>query len=312
MAFGSKIIYLCLSHAFVLQVDKDIVIQYRPPGCVKKLSQSSCCILEKCLEAKEPYTPVFLGEQEFYRKMNSVQRNRFLEQLCLSFPIDMLRYSPGGNIGNVVFVWRVPEDRTESQMMTDAVRMTVSLKPKLPEYHSRQQRINFATTYSNLTKISPAIRRAMYADLTGDSAFSVNPEMDARVHLVLLGESPELVYDLRRLNTGRVKPFEVFFMKLGEIVEERVAADERRHGVAHMSRYLSLPDLCEQVKSQCPPDTPIPSIDLVRLQFCPKNPASHAALNFTGRFPIQYKIQVRQLRQQHVDEYYAAAIFKYL
>ena len=79
-----------------------------------------------------------------------------------------------------------------------------------------------------------------------------------------------------------------------------------------MSRYLSLPDLCEQVKSQCLPDILIPSIDLVRLQFCPKNPASHAALNFIGRFPIQYKIQVRQLRQQYVDELYAAAIFKYL
>lgn len=77
-----------------------------------------------------------------------------------------------------------------------------------------------------------------------------------------------------------------------------------------MSRYLSLPDLCEQVKSQCPPDTPIPSIDLVRLQFCPKNSAVVSCSS--ELHSIQYKIQVRQLRQQHADEHYAAAIFKYL
>ena len=181
-----------------LQVDQDTVIQYRPPGVIKQSSQSSYSILEKCLEAKEPYTPVFLGEQDFYRRMNGVQRHRFLEHLCLSFPIDMLRYSPGGNI-NVVFVWCVSEDRTESQMMTDAVRMTVSLKPKLSEYHSRQQRINFATSYSNLTKISPAIRRAMYADPTGDSTVSPNHKMDARLRLVLVGEPNILSPKDRRL-----------------------------------------------------------------------------------------------------------------
>ena len=190
--------------------DQDTVIQYRPPGVIKQSSQSSCSILEKCLEAKEPYTPVFLGEQEFYRRMNGVQRHWFLEHLCLSFPIDMLRYSPGGNIGNVVFVWR-DDDRCCT---------------KLPEYHSKQQHINFAISYSNITKISPTIRRAMYADLTGDSTVSPNPEMDARLRLVLLGESPELVYDFRRLHTGRIKSFEVFFEKLGEIIEECVAVDE--------------------------------------------------------------------------------------
>ncbi len=32
-------------------------------------------------------------------------------------------------------------------------------------------------------------------------------------------------------------------------------------------------------------------------------------MNFTGRFKVQYKIQIRQLR---FDDHYAAAIFKYM
>lgn len=43
-------------------------------------------------------------------------------------------------------------------------------------------------------------------------------------------------------------------------------------------------------------DTPVPSKSFVRLQFTPRNPFSHAALNFTGRINVQYKIQRKQLR----------------
>ena len=136
--------------------------------------------------------------------------------------------------------------------------------------------------------------------------------MDARLRLALLGECPNIVYDLRRVNSGRVPSFEVFFEKLGEVIEEWVAADERRHGVTHFSEYISLSDLCQKVKDRCPPQTPIPSNDLVRLQFCPKRPTAHAASNFTGRFQVQYKVQVCQLRQEHVDDQYCAAVFKYL
>ena len=105
------------------------------------------------------------------------------------------------------------------------------------------------------------------------------------------GESPDLIYDLRQLNTGRVPSFEFFFRELGKVVEEWAAADERRHGIMHMSKYLSLPDLCSKVKDHCPENTPIPSNDLVRLQFCPKSPATHAAINLqaVSKSSIRFK-----------------------
>ena len=37
-------------------------------------------------------------------------------------------------------------------MMTDAVRMTMHLKPMLQEYHTRQQRIDFSMAYGNIVK----------------------------------------------------------------------------------------------------------------------------------------------------------------
>ena len=98
---------------------------------------------------------------------------------------------------------------------------------------------------------------------------------------------------------------------MGEVIEEWVAVNERQHGVMHFFNDLSLPNLCSTVKRRCPPDTPVPSLDLVCLQFWPKSPSAHAAMWFTGHFEVKYKIQVRQLRQK-IDDHYAAALFKYL
>ena len=73
------------------------------------------------------------------------------------------------------------------------------------------------------------------------------------------------------------------------------AADERRHGVAHMSEFLSVRDLIKRVEERLPPDTEVPSAALVRLQFTPCNPYTAAATQFTSRFNIIHKIQVNKI-----------------
>ncbi|XP_073720261.1 uncharacterized protein [Misgurnus anguillicaudatus] len=97
-----------------------------------------------------------------------------------------------------------------------------------------------------------------------------------------------------------------------EAVNEVTAADDRRHGTAHLSQWLSLEDLIEQVKSKCAEGTRVPSKALVRLQFAPQNPYTQRALNFTSRFELKYKIQRRQLRASHPDAHFCAALFKFL
>ena len=51
---------------------------------------------------------------------------------------------------------------------------------------------------------------------------------------------------------------------------------------------------------------------MVRLQFSPRNPYTHAALNLTSKIKVQYKIQKRQLGSVHPDDHYCAAQLKYL
>lgn len=67
------------------------------------------------------------------------------------------------------------------------------------------------------------------------------------------------------------------------MVEEISAADERRHNIAHLSEFISLDEMIDKAQQQCPGATPIPSKSLVRLHFFPRNPYSHAALNFTSQ-----------------------------
>ena len=50
-----------------------------------------------------------------------------------------------------------------------------------------------------------------------------------------------------------------FFKFLETIVEDLTAADNRRHGVAHMSQFLSTSDLIKQVRAWVPEGTNIPS-----------------------------------------------------
>ena len=95
------------------------------------------------------------------------------------------------------------------------------------------------------------------------------------------------------------------------IEESLAAAEDRRHRDSHMSHWVSINDLIKKT-SGCSGNIPIPSKDLVRLQYIPKNPYTQSALNFTSCFQIQHKIQQRQLCAAHPDGHYFAALFKYL
>jgi hypothetical protein len=86
-------------------------------------------------------------------------------------------------------------------------------------------------------------------------------------------EDPDILVDLRHLNTNGTDRFAVFWKKCETFLQECTAVHERRHGNAtYLARALSVRDLVEEVSKQCPKDTPIPSLQWVRLQFYPKNP----------------------------------------
>ena len=73
--------------------------------------------------------------------------------------------------------------------------------------------------------------------------------------------------------------------------------DDRRHGeVTHLAKVISVRDLHEQVSRRCPPGTPIPSEEWLRLQFWPKTKNASGSMHYTRRLHVRFMVQKRQFR----------------
>ena len=71
-------------------------------------------------------------------------------------------------------------------------------------------------------------------------------------------------------------------------VDKIAAPDERRHGVAHLSKFNSLRDMIEQVTNECPGGTSIPSETNILFAFTPKNVFVNT--DKLGRFALKLKV----------------------
>ena len=297
----------------VRTVDEHATIEHRTQTLFVKDKYK---LLDNAVKSLENYDPITFNEDVHIEEpfQNNVARYRFFSELQLSVPVDIISFCPGGSVVTTFCLVHVPENRSEAELLTQGARMVQKIKPQLKEYHTRAQRNLFKSKLSNIANIQPALVDFIYSELSLDASTMNHPDMQHRLRLISLGEEG-LIADLRHLNTGRPNDrYDVFFEKLIELVADKTAADDRRHGtgVAHLSEWISLQDMIEQAAKKCPDGTPIPSKSLVRLQFAPNNPYTSRAQNFSARVPVQYKIQRRQLRAQHPDNHYCAALFKYL
>ena len=199
-------------------------------------------------------------------------------------------------------------------MLTKGAQLLKEIEERLPVYHTRQMRKDFARRFDTLNVTIPKhVIRSVYSELPLDASADQNPSIDDRVRLALLHNDPELILDLRHLNQVRpADTFSVFFDTLTKQIEDLTAADERRHGIAHLSYFISVRDLIEQVKKDCPDGTPIPSKSTVLFAFVPQNAYSATAKLYKSKVNLKFKIQSRQLRASHIDEHFCAAQFKYI
>ena len=129
----------------------------------------------------------------------------------------------------------------------------------------------------------------------------------------IIGEDPNLVVNPRHLNKCRPgDTFKVFLDTMETKIDEISVADERMHGVAHLSNLISLRDLIEQITKDYPTGTPIPSETTVLFAFTPKNAYIKTAKLYKSQFQLKFKVQSMQLRASHVDDHYCAAQFSYM
>ena len=192
--------------------------------------------------------------------------------------------------------------------------MLEKLRPNLPEYHTRAMKQEFHKEVARLgVSTPPHVLRYIYQRLTLDASADQNPDLDDRVKFALQTNTYDIVLDLRHLNAGRPSDtFNEFFTTLNGMIDDWTAADERRHGIAHMSQFLSVKDLISEVKKRIPPNAAIPSEATVDFAFAPRNVATLSARHYTGKINLRHKVQSRQLRNHHSDAHYCAAYYKYM
>lgn len=237
---------------------------------------------------------------------------------CLQLKSVLYTYSTGNNLGNLYFLWRVPEDESESELLTRSQAMVRKVEATIPTYHTRAMRKQFMHDFELLVKLEPKVLREMYRCLTGDTAASHDSDqaaVDQRIQQIIRLQDPDILPDLRHLNEGRPEKYQVFWEFCRKFIEHKAetAVDDRRHGeITHLACAISVRDLVEQVAATCPPDTLVPSEQWVRLQFWPKNPTTNASLQYTGRLKVKYMVQARQIRMWHEDAHYASAMYRYL
>ena len=231
---------------------------------------------------------------------DSTQKHHFLDQLFLnglSVPFVVLTYTAGGNVGNLFFGWKVPDDVDSSTVFEKSQSIVEEIKLVIPRYHTRAMR---SAMFEKIGKISPATKPAVllyfYKELTGmlfvhyaltamsfyvgdHTSPSTNDEalVDARIRQYIDMEDSDIITDLRTLNTNESSKYDIFWEECKKFLAEDIstAVDETRHcQVTHLAQAISVRDLVDQVKSRCSEGTDIPSLEWVCLQFWPKTPSA--------------------------------------
>ena len=236
----------------------------------------------------------------------------------MKMPTVLVTYSPGGNIGNLQWIWHTTCTDISSALES-CQPILESIRGDIPHFHTRAMR---QAAYKKYDLISPCIKKSVlrhtYKDLVGDwsaAATTSQAELDERVCAFYELEEPGLIYDLRQLYSGQASLYDTFWEKTKEFLEEDIgtAVDDRRHTqVVHMAKAISVRDLREQGTNRCRPDTPIPSEEYIRLQFLPARKNTKTAEQYTGKLEVRRMVQQRQWRKSHEDSHYCACIFRYM
>ena len=105
-----------------------------------------------------------------------------------------------------------------------------------------------------------------------------------------------------QVNNGRTPKYDKFWDLVNRQLEEMQAVDDRRHShsnedglvVANVAVTISAPDLCKKCKEAAIAsgfgEDEIPALSTFKFQFCPKDPFTHSAMNYTGKVKVKYMV----------------------
>ena len=271
--------------------------------------------LENALLNESEYTPVFVSD---FCDMDRRKKFFYVQDIQLPFDVTLYTYCSGGPNASFHFVWRCDKflDLQKSNKVIHEIERDI------PVYHTRSMQAEFKQKFGMISKTHPAILGEMYRYmyLTGDSSALSNKlskDVHARLLAVIESENPNVAFDMRTLNETESSStkFDRFFEEVEKFINEfeLKAVDDRRHGlISHLAVAMSVKDLHQQISARVPENTNIPSVEWLRLQFMPKNPSLASALEYTGKFPLKFRVQSRQFNAFNIDAHYASALQKYV
>ena len=206
--------------------------------------------LDSCLQEKNDFEYVVVEDMCPLNPRRKYEYLQALRSSGLTVHAVMLTYTRGNSIGNSHFVWKVPEQSLDA--FSESQHTIEIIKDKIPIFHTRAMRQSLTMKYGRVApNLKAAILRSLYREVTGDSSAATNEhvaEIDERVRLLLEMEDPDVVLDLRSLQTGHKSQYDVFWDECRKFLEEEVGTpvDDRRHGVVtHLARAISARDLLE-------------------------------------------------------------------
>ena len=124
--------------------------------------------LDAAIKSSPYYNKVFINDY-------TPDDNTFLWELekGVSEPTYLFTYTPRSNVGNYLFIWKVPSSVSDISNSSGNLRIIEEIKKEIPVYHTRALKKEFITLYCRISPESkPYLLCSMYYALTKDSSAS--------------------------------------------------------------------------------------------------------------------------------------------
>ena len=148
----------------VIDLGSNLSIKYLSPCSGIKGDSSLEKVIERELMKVSDYEYVEVTQ---FLPSDPAKKHRSLDGLLqqgLSIPSVLLTYSPGSNIGNMHFIWEVP-DLNPLECSEQSQR---SIEQVIPKYHTRAIRSLLFQKFGRVSPtVKPAALRYFYRSLTG-------------------------------------------------------------------------------------------------------------------------------------------------
>ncbi|CAB4025589.1 Hypothetical predicted protein [Paramuricea clavata] len=224
-------------------------------------------------------------------------------------------YHIGGPKASLHFLWKIED--SEGDRLNKCVYIIRKIEEDAPIYEKKIIKRGFKHTFGFVG--SPVVLRAIFRDLTNDntSANSLNEkEIDLRFEHAMLCEDPSILVGLQHQSPNvKEDSFSVSLEATEKFLKNDVgvACHERWHGEQlYLAKAVSFQNLHRQVKEIVPQGTKIPSVKWLRYQFQPIKQHANTAKYYKGSMNIKMMVQKRQIRVNHVDSHYCAAMWRYM